>query len=140
MEFNPIDKDKITETPHLLPYAHTVGGPVIKPEDKGKIRGRAMAAMQQQTDMQLRQIYRQIELLAQQAKEIQERVDISNRIYDAEIGFQPLVGHSYHLYEKNDGKNVLSIISPEEWGNHFPFASYIGEVRLLADHTWQVLS
>ena len=26
---NPIDPDKVAENPHLLPYAHTVGGAVI---------------------------------------------------------------------------------------------------------------
>ena len=35
MDYNPIDKDKITETPSLLPYAHTIGGVVIRPEDVG---------------------------------------------------------------------------------------------------------
>jgi hypothetical protein len=35
---NPIDKDKVAENPGLLPYAHTAGGAVIRPEDKGKIR------------------------------------------------------------------------------------------------------
>ena len=38
---NPIDKDKIAENPHLLPYAHTRGGVNIKPVDKGKVKGRA---------------------------------------------------------------------------------------------------
>ena len=40
---NPIDKDKIAENPHLLPYAHTVGGALVKPEDKGRIKGRAVS-------------------------------------------------------------------------------------------------
>jgi hypothetical protein len=31
---NPIDKDKVAENPGLLPYAHSVGGPPIKPEDQ----------------------------------------------------------------------------------------------------------
>ena len=42
---NPIDKDKIAENPHLLPYAHTVGGSVIKPIDKGRTKGLALDAM-----------------------------------------------------------------------------------------------
>jgi hypothetical protein len=48
---NPIDRDKITETPHLLPYAHSVGSAIIKPLDKGKIKGLGMAAMYEQTDV-----------------------------------------------------------------------------------------
>jgi hypothetical protein len=42
---NPIDKDKVTDDPGLLPYAHTVGSAVIRPEDRGRIRGNAMLAM-----------------------------------------------------------------------------------------------
>ena len=42
---NPIDPDKIAENPHLLPYAHQVGSAVIKPEDQGKLKGRALSAM-----------------------------------------------------------------------------------------------
>ncbi len=34
---NPIDPDKVAENPGLLPYAHTAGGAVIRPEDKGRI-------------------------------------------------------------------------------------------------------
>ena len=53
---NPIDKDKIAESPHLLPYAHTVGGALIKPIDKGRVKGLAVASMYEQTEMQLDQI------------------------------------------------------------------------------------
>ena len=35
---NPIDKDKIADAPHLLPYAHSVGSAIIKPIDKGKVK------------------------------------------------------------------------------------------------------
>lgn len=84
---NPIDKDKIAENPHLLPYAHTRGGVNIKPIDKGKVKGRAVTAMYEQTEMDLDQIRQQIELLASQAKSIQNRVSISERIYLAEMNF-----------------------------------------------------
>ena len=70
---NPIDIDKVAENPHLLPYAHTVGGAVIKPIDKGKVKGLAVTAMYEQTEMQLDQIREQINLLAEQAKGIKER-------------------------------------------------------------------
>ena len=36
-------KEKTTETPGILPYAHHAGSAIIKPEDKGKITGRAVA-------------------------------------------------------------------------------------------------
>ncbi|PHN06423.1 DUF2452 domain-containing protein [Flavilitoribacter nigricans] len=135
---NPIDPDKITENPHSLPYAHTVGGAVIKPEDRGKIKGRAMAAMYEQTDMHLGQIREQIELLARQAKNIQHRVQISEEIYRAELNFEPIIAKVYYLYRRSNGKSVVSMVSPPEWGKNPPF-QFIATVQLLSDHTWEVL-
>ncbi|MFK8102129.1 MAG: DUF2452 domain-containing protein [Saprospiraceae bacterium] len=136
---NPIDKDKIAENPHLLPYAHTVGGAVIKPEDKGRIKGLAVSAMYEQTDQQIGQIREQMELLAQQAKAIQDRIHVSEAIYLAEMNFKPLISHQYHLYKKSDEKHVLSMIGPKEWGKNPPY-EFVASVKLLADHTWDITS
>lgn len=136
---NPIDPDKVAENPHLLPYAHTVGGSVIKPIDKGRVKGLAVEAMYEQTEMQLDQIREQIDLLAQQAKMIHDRVQISEDIYLAEMSFKPLIGHLYHLYKKRDHSNVLSMIAPDEWGKKSPY-DFVASVRLLADHTWEILN
>lgn len=133
-------KEMTTENPGLLPYAHTSGGAIIKPEDKGKITGRAVAAMHSQTDMQMSQIYQQMQLLADQAKKIQKRVEVSERIYNASISFEPLINHIYYLYQKEDGTDFLSMIAPDEWGRKKGFASFVAEIKLLADHTWDVLS
>lgn len=136
---NPIDPDKVAENPHLLPYAHTVSGVQIKPIDKGKAKGRAVTAMYKQTDMQLDQIKQQIDLLAQQAKKIQERVMISEQMYHAEMNFEPLIGFTYHLYERNNGQYVLSMVAPNEWGTRSPYR-FIATATLLSDHTWDILA
>ncbi len=138
MEKNPIDKIKVAENPGLMEYAHTAGGAVVRPEDVGKIKGKAQLAMRQQTNEQLSKIYKQMELLAQQAREIKNRIDISERIYDAAIGFEPIINHVYYLYEKKDGSDILSMIAPGEWGRSFPFNQFLARVFLLADHTWKV--
>ncbi|MEL6863870.1 MAG: DUF2452 domain-containing protein [Bacteroidota bacterium] len=135
---NPIDKDKIAENPHILPYAHSVGSAIIKPIDKGRVKGMAMSAMYEQTDVQLTQLREQVELLIEQARQIHERVDISEKIYLADMGFAPRVGHTYHLYERSNGKPVLSLVSPDEWGANPPYA-FQASVRLLSDHTWEVV-
>lgn len=132
-------KEKTTETPGLLPYAHQSGSAIIKPEDKGKITGRAVAAMHSQTDMQMAQIYQQMQLLADQAKVIKNRVEVSERIYQSSIGFEPLINHHYFLYEKEDGADFLSMVAPEEWGRKKRFSKFIAEVKLLADHTWDII-
>lgn len=135
---NPIDKDKIAENPHLLPYAHTVGGAIIKPIDKGRVKGLAVAAMHEQTNMQLDQIRKQVELLVAQAQQIHDRVEVSERIYVADVNFKPLIGKTYHLYQKKNGKEVLSMIAPNEWGKSKPYI-FVASVKLLADHTWEII-
>jgi hypothetical protein len=137
-KYNPIDEDKVAENPHLLPYAHTVGGSVIKPIDKGRVKGLAVSAMYEQTDMQLDQIREQINLLAQQAQAIKRRVEISEQIYRSQMNFKPLIGHIYHLYTRSSGEEVLSMVGPEEWGRTNPL-EFVATVKLLADHTWEIL-
>lgn len=103
-------KEKITENPGLISFPHSIGGAVIKPEDKGKIKGRAMTAMKEQTDRQLLQLYDQMRTLARQANEIKDRIHVSEKIYLAQINFEPIIGQIYYLYQKNETENILSKI------------------------------
>jgi hypothetical protein len=128
----------VAQNPGLLGYAHTAGSAVIRPEDMGKMKGKAQMAMRQQTQDQIHKIYRQIELLGNQAKEINNRIEISERIYDAQMSFEPIINHTYYLYEKADGSDVLSMVASDEWGRKFPFNRFLAKVFLLADHTWKV--
>lgn len=136
---NPIDPDHITENPHNLPYPHTAGSALVKPEDEGKLKSRALNAMEHQTDMQLKQLYEQMNLLASQAKGLQDRKVISEKIYGAEMRFEPLINHIYHLYQKDDKKYLLSLIAPDQWGRSKKTFEFVATVQLLADHTWDVL-
>ena len=136
---NPIDPDHITENPHSLEYPHHAGSALVKPEDQGKVKGRAISAMEHQTDMQLKQIYDQMQLLADQVKKLNDRKSISEIIYGAEMRFEPLINHIYHLYQKEEGTFLLSLIAPDQWGRSKKSVEFVATVRLLADHTWDVL-
>ncbi|MEP7320734.1 MAG: DUF2452 domain-containing protein [Saprospiraceae bacterium] len=136
---NPIDQSLIAANPGSLPYAHHAGSAIIRPDDLGKVRGLAMKAMYQQTEIQLQQLKDQIELLLNQSKNIHSRIQVSEQIYLAAIGFDPVINHIYHLYSrKTDSAWVLSMVHPGEWGRKQPF-HYLATVRLLADHTWEIL-
>jgi hypothetical protein len=135
---NPIDKTKVAENPGFLTYAHTAGGAIIRPEDKGRIKGNAMTAMYEQTDRQIGQLREQMETLVTQAKKLQRRKEISEVIYEATLGFRPVIGHIYHLYRKKDASHTISLIAPEEW-RKCPYV-YLATVQLLYDHTWEVLN
>ena len=144
IDVDSIDLDKMkqytTDIPGLIEYAHSVGSFSIAPTSKGAIKGRALKMMEQQTQMQMDKLFEQMKLLAKQAREIQDRADVSLQIYDAVIGFEPIVGDNYYLYEKKDGKKLVSLVAPSEWGKSIPFEKFIAEVKLLADHTWDIVA
>ena len=122
----------------VLPYSASVSGVVIRPTQEGVIRHKVLTAMEEQTNMQLDQIRKQVELLALQAQEIQSRKELSMIVYSAKLNFQPIIGNIYHLYENNDGSYMISMISPNEWGRgKKSFKTHHAKVQLLADHTWK---
>lgn len=121
----------------VLPYAASVAGAVVKPNEEGIIRHKALTAMEEQTNMQLEQIRKQIELLALQAQEIHKRKELSMLIYKARLSFKPEIGQIYYLYEKQDETHMISLISPKEWGAGMPYKKFVAAVQLLADHTWK---
>jgi hypothetical protein len=121
----------------VLAYAHTRGGFVVRPDDVSGIRGRALEAMEAQVETQLSQIYGQVEVLARQARELRRRAEISYKIYECDLRFDPVINQIYYLYEEPGGKPWLSLIAPDEWGVREP--KHAATVRLLADHTWDVI-
>jgi hypothetical protein len=127
------------DLPALIEYAHSRGGFAIVPTKQGAIKSKAMEALKGQTNMQLDMLFEQMRLLAKQVKTIKDRVDISYEIYEADIHFQPVIGQTYYLYRQVSGKNILSLIGPDEWKESKGFSEFISSVELLADHTWKVV-
>ena len=137
---NPIDADKVAQNPGLLPYAHSVSSPVIVPTQEGMIRAQSLETMAHQTDQQMELLRKQMELLADQAKAIQRRREVSEWVYSAKMSFKPVINHVYHLYRKEDGEYVLSMLSPEEWTlSRRASHEFVHSIRLLADLTWDVV-
>lgn len=136
---NPIDAKKVAENPSTLSYAHHVGSAVVKPIDQGKVIGRAVAAMEHQTDIQLSLIREQVELLMRQADAIQQRKELARIIYSCEIRFKPEIHHTYHMYQREDGSYVLSMVGPCEWGHSKTPGKFVYSLKLLADHTWEIV-
>lgn len=135
---NPIDDDHITETPSTLTYGHHRGSLPVVPTKEGDVKSKALSAMEHQTDIQLLQIKEQMELLAKQAQKIQQRIDVSEQIYKARVRFEPLINHVYHLYNNNE-ESILVMVGPNDWGRKGCPYTFIASVRLLADHTWDVI-
>lgn len=136
---NPIDPDKVAQNPGLLPYAHSVSGPPIVPTQEGVIRHQSLETMAHQTDQQMELLRKQMELLAEQAKAIQRRREVSEWVYSAKMSFKPVINHVYHLYRRDDAAFVLSMLSPEEWSlSRRAALEFVHSIRLLADLTWDI--
>ena len=93
--------------------------------------------MSEQVQVQKDQILEQVKLLQKQYNELIERETISNLIYRAEIKFNPVPGHTYHLYLRDTGY-FLSLIEPNQWSRTFK-PQFVATIKLLYDLTWQVL-
>ena len=130
---------KVADMPSLLEYAHTIGGFAITPTNEGMIKSHARDAMKEQTEDQLGLIFEQMKTLARQVQDIKKRVQISDIIYNVQMTFQPLIGKRYFLYELDQGKKYLSLISPKEWGEKMKGQTYLAEVQLNSDHTWKII-
>lgn len=50
-----------------------------------------------------------------------------------------MIGKIYYLYRRAGGHEVLSMIAPGEWGKSKPVGDFLAAVKLLSDHTWEVL-
>ena len=122
----------------LSPIPLHVGSVPIKAEDKGKIRANAVEAMHHYAQQEMDMLRKQADLIMQQVREIEERLKISEQIYTADMRFTPVVNQVYHLYENGDHFK-LSLIGPNEWGRSKSVGKYLASVRLLGDHSWDLV-
>ncbi len=137
---NPIDGTKIAHNPAMLPYASSLGAPAIRPTDMGLVKTKALTAMEQQTELQYNQIQKQVELLAAQAQQLKRRVEISYEIYKCEMTYEPIINQTYYLYARiKDDTRFLSMVGPNEWGRSGNKNELIATVKMMGDHTWDVL-
>jgi len=123
----------------LSPIPLHVGSALINPEDKGKITSVALEAMNHYANQEIDLLRQQAELIMKQVHLIEERVEISQQIYQAEMRFTPKIMGVYHLYETDEGAKLLSMVGPSEWGKNFPYKKHLAQVKLLGDHTWEVI-
>jgi hypothetical protein len=138
-EIDPLKKDALYQGPDKFsPIPLSVSSPKIQPIDKRLVKANAFETMQYQANQQIMMLKKQADLLIEQARMIEERLQVSQRIYEADLNFEPVIGTLYHVYEKGD-KTVLSLVAPDEWGRKMPFSRHVCSARLLADKSWELL-
>lgn len=116
----------------------SVGSVIIKPEDKNQIKATAVLAMNHYAEQEIKMIKKQADLIIQQVREIENRLMVSEKIYQSDMRFTPVIGQIYHLYEKEEHYK-LSLIGPDEWGRTKTIGKYVASVKLLGDHSWDLI-
>jgi hypothetical protein len=125
-------------TASLSPIPLSVGSPIIRPEDKNKIKANAVVAMHHYAEQEIGMLKKQADLIMQQVREIENRLSVSERIYESDMRFTPIIGQIYHLYEQDDHYK-MSLIGPSEWGRSKTMGKHVATIKLLGDHTWDLI-
>lgn len=70
--------------------------------------------------------------LIDKAKKLQEEYESSILVWESIMNFEPIVGHTYYLYDFDKGM-TLSMISPKEWKYSDRF---VGSFTLNSENKW----
>ena len=112
----------------VLPYATSVGAPIIKIDDLVSWKSRGITSVNKEFQ------YKFDELKLQYEKLIEE-FEWNELVYNSKFAFEPVIGEIYHIYIGNDGLNFLSLISPQEWNKE-----HVGTVKLNSEKKWIVIN
>ena len=88
-----------------------------------------------QATAKLRLLAEQMEQLRARARQILAETREHQQLHRAQCNFSKRVGNSYHLYKKEEGALLFSLIGPTEWRGTPPF-EFVGTYRLEPDKTW----
>ncbi|CAA9202466.1 DUF2452 domain-containing protein [Flavobacterium collinsii] len=125
---NIVFSDEYGYNAHLLPYATSVGAPVIKADDLAGWKTMGIHKVNKEFESKFNELKVQYQNLI-------EEFQWNKLVYNARFSFEPIVGEIYHLYKDADGFNFLSLIAPEEWTNE-----YVGTFRLNSDKKWILIT
>lgn len=109
----------------LKEYGTSLSAPAIKIENLGPWKTKGIHAVNQSLSAEL-------EELKTKYQELQERYQDNQLVYAADYNFKPLIGQTYHLYNKVNGTTFLSILNPSECN-----FDYIGSYRLNSELVWE---
>jgi hypothetical protein len=108
----------------LKPYATDVSAPVITTTDTIAWKNRNINKVNKHIQAKYNELKSAYDKMMAQ-------YEYNNLVYSAHFNFEPVVGHTYHLYKRANDSTFLSIIAPEECDfNH------LGSFYLSTDGIW----
>lgn len=120
--------DKVELKANLLPYPQHVAAPKISPLDLTAFNRTSAHKVS-------KSLQRRMDEIRILAEKLQEDYALNQEVYSASYSFEPIVGETYHLYQRPNGDRFLSLISPDTWS-----MTHLYSVTLNSDHTWVKLS
>jgi hypothetical protein len=122
----PEDSELVSEkttSAAFLPYPASRLAPKIIPQDLTSFKSRGISRME-------RELQQELVELREKYLAVIDAFNWNKLIYEAQFGFEPVCGETYHLYDMS-GRMVLSMISPSSWKKR-----WLGTFRLNADGRW----
>lgn len=111
-----------------LSYGTDLGAPPITLEDVKGWRAREAAGVSNQ-------IGAKFEELKQEMIKLHEEFQWNQLIYSqVDYSFVPVIGHTYHLYKRENGTMFLSLIEPSQWRKE-----HLGSFLLESSNKWRKL-
>jgi hypothetical protein len=120
---------------HATPYAISRLSPKIDLAELASDLNIAHKQVANSVSIKLKLIQDQIEHLQREAIRIVEDAKLNMELHNIPCSVMKRVGVSYFLYERSDGSQFLSILSPEDWGNMLT-AKFKSCWKLEGDMSW----
>ena len=107
-----------------LTYGSNLGAPAIKLEDVDGWKSSQALSANKYFSEKFEELKKEFDLML-------EDVYWNDMVYRSDYSFIPVIGEVYHLYERSNGKNFLSLISPSSWN-----LKHLGSFKLDSDKKW----
>ena len=116
--------DMFAENKAIMPYGDHVGAPAIRTTDISSYKQKNLI----KTTHYFEARYEEIK---EEYRKLLEAYEWNKLVYNSEFRFEPIKGHTYHLYQQKDETLFLSLIAPDEWNQ-----VYVGSFRMDSDDKW----
>jgi hypothetical protein len=110
----------------FLPYPTSTLSPAIVPNDLSNFKSRGVSQVERDLQQRL------VEIREEYITAI-THFNWNKLAYEADINFEPVVGQTYYLYNAR-GRNLLSMISPEQW-----YQKHLATLRLDMDRQFKIV-
>ena len=140
--------DQVVLHPSSMQYPTNIGAPKFEPlpivsiKDKAKNIARYHANEKlEELNEQYQLVLKQAELIRNQAQKIIDRLEVTDKVLEAEYQFATVPYKTYYLvWDKRKQFYRLCLQGPDDWCTGAPIDwEYQHSVRLLGDGTWEII-